>query len=179
MHPAEPPQVPFGLPSGSTDWERWRWRGNPQGSTQPHTQCWVMHCQAHEKQAHCAPPFQLVVTDGPLPNYLPACCWVWVQVDLADSCVLTLSGAWQGQLGWDGWGVPGSSGGSALRELVEAAVDRVRWWAEQCDRMQGGHAHTGCTCSSGVVAMVRRLWLPCLEMCAAHKSISSGKVGGY
>lgn len=61
-------------------------------------------------------------------------CW---QVDLSDSCVLTLSGAWQGQLGWDGWGVPGSSS-STVRDLVEAAVDKVRWWAEQCDRMQGG-----------------------------------------
>lgn len=61
-----------------------------------------------------------------------------LQVDLADSCVLTLSGAWQGQLGWDGWGVPGSSSSSAVRELVDAAVDKVRWWAEQCDRMQGG-----------------------------------------
>jgi hypothetical protein len=60
-----------------------------------------------------------------------------LQVDLADSCVLTLSGSWQGQMGWDGWGVPGSSSGSAVRELVDAAVDRVRWWAEQCDRMQG------------------------------------------
>lgn len=60
-----------------------------------------------------------------------------LQVDVADSCVLTLSGAWQGQMGWDGWGVPGSSSGSAVRELVDSAVDRVRWWAEQCDRMQG------------------------------------------
>lgn len=60
-----------------------------------------------------------------------------LQVDLADSCVLTLSGSWQGQMGWDGWGVPGSSSSSAVRDLVEVAVDRVRWWAEQCDRMQG------------------------------------------
>jgi hypothetical protein len=61
-----------------------------------------------------------------------------LQVDLADSCVLTLSGAWQGQMGWDGWGVPGSSSSSTVRELVDAAVDKVRWWAERCDRMQGG-----------------------------------------
>lgn len=60
-----------------------------------------------------------------------------LQVDLADSCVLTLTGAWQGQMGWDGWGVSGSSSGSAVRELVDSAVDRVRWWAEQCDMMQG------------------------------------------
>jgi hypothetical protein len=59
-----------------------------------------------------------------------------LQVDLADSCVLTLTGVWQGQLGWDGWGV-NSSSGSAVRELVDSAMDRVRWWAEQCDRMQG------------------------------------------
>lgn len=60
-----------------------------------------------------------------------------MQVDLADGCVLTLTGSWHGQRGWDGWGVSGSSS-SAVRDLVDAAVDRVRWWAEQCDRMQGG-----------------------------------------
>jgi hypothetical protein len=68
-------------------------------------------------------------------------CHVWLhalllQVDLADSCVLTLSGSWHGQRGWAGWGVSGSSS-SSVRDLVDAAIDRVRWWAEQCDRMQG------------------------------------------
>ena len=83
-------------------------------------------------------------TDSAQPG-LPAmpccavlCCAMLCQVDLSDSCVLTLSGAWQGQLGWDGWGVSGSSS-SSVRDLVEAAVDKVRWWAEQCDRMQGAH----------------------------------------
>lgn len=57
-------------------------------------------------------------------------------MDLADEGVMTLSGAWQGQSGWDGWGVSGSSS-STTRELVDAAVDKVRWWAEQCDGLQG------------------------------------------
>lgn len=82
----------------------------------------------------CVPPKCSACVDCLLVCVYPL---LLLQVDLADSCVLTLSGAWQGQTGWDGWGVPGSSSGSAVRELVDSAVDRVRWWAEQCDMMQG------------------------------------------
>jgi hypothetical protein len=69
------------------------------------------------------------------------------QVDLQPQSALTLSGAWAGAAGWDGWGVSGSSS-STVRQLVEDALDRVRWWAEQSDSIQGGRqlharAHVG------------------------------------
>eukprot|EP00878_Enallax_costatus_P016283 GHUV01017080.1.p1 GENE.GHUV01017080.1~~GHUV01017080.1.p1 ORF type:complete len:410 (+),score=101.91 GHUV01017080.1:822-2051(+) len=59
----------------------------------------------------------------------------YLQVDLHPSCVLTLSGVWRGIGEWDGWGPAVDS--SNARETAEAAVDKIRWWAEQCDHVQG------------------------------------------
>jgi len=84
-----------------------------------------------------------------------------------------LSGSWQGQLGWDGWGVPGSSSSSAVRDLVDGAVDRVRWWAEQCDRMQGERRQTPltpsqqehlCTGRDSLLQALDALLLHCVSM---------------
>jgi hypothetical protein len=57
------------------------------------------------------------------------------QVDLAPSSVLTLPGVWQGLSDWQGWGQPPDT--SAARETAEAVLEQVRWWAEQCDMLQG------------------------------------------
>ncbi|WIA17309.1 hypothetical protein OEZ85_014174 [Tetradesmus obliquus] len=59
----------------------------------------------------------------------------YLQVDLHPSTVLILPGVWQGSSAWHGWGPAPDS--SSSREAAEAAGDRVRWWAEQCDRLQG------------------------------------------
>lgn len=64
-----------------------------------------------------------------------ALCALGLQVDLHPSTVLTLPGVWQGSSAWHGWGPAPDS--SSSREAAEAAADRVRWWAEQCDRLQG------------------------------------------
>jgi hypothetical protein len=60
---------------------------------------------------------------------------VLLQVDLHPHTVLTLPGVWQGTSAWQGWGPAPDS--SSSRDTAEAAADRVRWWAEQCDRLQG------------------------------------------
>eukprot|EP00879_Flechtneria_rotunda_P013994 GHRR01014621.1.p1 GENE.GHRR01014621.1~~GHRR01014621.1.p1 ORF type:complete len:376 (+),score=113.27 GHRR01014621.1:168-1295(+) len=59
----------------------------------------------------------------------------YLQVDMHPSTALVLPGVWQGVAQWDGWGPAAPPG--AAREAAEAVQEKVRWWAEQCDRMQG------------------------------------------
>jgi len=60
----------------------------------------------------------------------------YLKAQLHPRSVQALSGAWRGSGGFDGYGAAeGLLHG--VKGAVEAAVDQVRWWGEQCDSLQG------------------------------------------
>ena len=58
-----------------------------------------------------------------------------MQVDLHPSTALVIPGVWQGSGAWQDWGP--APEGSGVIDALAAAADRVRWWAEQFDTLQG------------------------------------------
>ena len=61
-----------------------------------------------------------------------------VQAQLHPNTPLTLPGAWQGLGDTQGFGGAAALMRGASAEVVEAAADKLRWWAEGCDELQGG-----------------------------------------
>lgn len=94
---------------------------------------------------------------APFCNLGAPLCRPTTQVDLQPSSALTLPGVWQGVTAWDGWGPAVDT--SAARDSAEAAVERVRWWAEQCDHLQG-------YCCAGAAER-----LPCLLLPACRQRL--------
>ncbi len=67
-----------------------------------------------------------------------------------------LPGVWHGAGGFEGWGA-GEGLVQGLKGAAENAVERLRWWGEQCDSLQGeaGSVDFGHCCAIGSVWLIQ------------------------